>query len=153
MNTKMTKLGVGPIFALLSIIYASIIYVVCPSNLTITHTHYYLLIIISIPFILFGTIFYIISVNLVMKAYNNKELVTHGPYKYCRHPAYSSWSLFIVPGFILLLNNWLTLTIPIFMNIILLFLVQKEEKWLETTFNTYIAYKKRTPKLLPKFWK
>ena len=85
-----------------------------------------------------------------MKAYNSDSLVTRGIYGCCRHPLYSAWVVFIVPGIVLLVNSWIGLTAPFFMYLLLRKLVIQEEIYLERMFGPkYIDYKIKTPCILP----
>jgi len=66
------------------------------------------------------------------------------------HPLYSAWVVFIVPGIIFLENSWIGMTTPVFMYLLLYRLVIKEENYLEQIFGSeYLAYKKKTPCILP----
>jgi protein-S-isoprenylcysteine O-methyltransferase Ste14 len=88
-----------------------------------------------------------------MRAYNAGELITGGVYRCCRHPVYSSWVVFIVPGIALLVGSWIGLTTPIFMYFILRVLVKIEEAYLENLFGSkYLEYKKKVPCILPIGW-
>lgn len=153
MKEKMSRWGVGPIFAFLSIGYGVFI-------LAISRYFYpffkipllpqWLLSGLGVVLILIGIPFFIISVIAVTRAYNSNSLVTHGIYGCCRHPLYSAWVVFIVPGIVLLVNNWIGLTAPLFMYILLCKLVIKEEVFLERVFGSeYIDYKNETPCILP----
>jgi len=110
----------------------------------------YILFLAGIILIVIGIPFYIISARVVMKAYNADELITGSIYRFCRHPLYASWVIFIVPGIVLLINSWIALTVPIFMYILLCILVKKEELYLENRFGTeYLKYKNKVPCILP----
>jgi protein-S-isoprenylcysteine O-methyltransferase Ste14 len=85
-----------------------------------------------------------------MRAYDADELVTDGVYRYCRHPLYASWVVFIGPGIALLLESWLALTTAIFMYLLLRILVKKEEAYLETIFGSrHREYKKKVRCIMP----
>ena len=150
---KISKWGVGPIFAALSIMYGL---------LTIVISRYFhplfkigfiqdqILLIVGIVLIVIGIPFFIISVIAVTKAYNADKLITGSIFRCCRHPLYASWVVFIVPGVVLLFNSWIGLTIPIFMYIILRILVKKEEIYLGDRFGAeYLKYKNKVPCILP----
>jgi protein-S-isoprenylcysteine O-methyltransferase Ste14 len=153
MKEKMSRWGIGPIFASLSIGYGMI-------TLTISRyfhpafqiglVPYWLLSILGIALILIGVPFFIIPIKKVTHAYNANALVTDGIFRCCRHPLYASWVVFIVPGIFFLINSWIGLTTPIFMYFILRLLVRKEETYLESVFGSkYLEYKKNVPCILP----
>ncbi len=150
---KLSRWGIGPVFASLSILYGAA---------TIVISRYWhplfeiriipdrILEIAGIVLILLGVPFFLVSVKMVTRAYNADQLVTGGVFRCCRHPLYASWVVLIVPGIVLLLKSWLSATIPMFMYVILYFLVKKEEIYLENRFgHEYVLYKKRVPCLLP----
>ena len=153
MKEKMSRWGVGPSFAFLSIVYGIIM-------IAITHYFYplfkipflspQLLLVLGTLLLLIGIPFFLVSIKTVMKAYNSDTLVTQGIYRCCRHPLYSAWVVFIVPGFVFLINSWIGLTTPFFMYFLLCKLVTKEEVYLEQVFGSeYIEYKKKVPCILP----
>lgn len=153
MENKMSRWGIGPIFAFLSISYGIIVlaisrYFYPVFQIPIIPT--WLLSTLGFTLILIGVPFFIVSVKTVMKAYNSDKLVTQGIYRCCRHPLYSAWVVFIVPGIVLLANSWIGLTAPLFMYFLLCKLVIKEEVYLEHVFGSeYIEYKNEVPCILP----
>lgn len=153
MKEKMSRWGVGPTFAFLSISYGMIMLAISRyfhPAFQIPFVPYWLLWILGIALIVIGVPFFIISVKTVMKAYNADALVTQGVFRCCRHPLYSSWVAFIVPGIVLLANSWIGLTAPLFMYFLLCKLVKKEEIYLEHVFGSeYLKYKKEVPCILP----
>ena len=153
MKEKMSRWGVGPSFAFLSIVYGMIMIAITryfPSIFKIPFLPTWLLSFIGILLLLIGIPFFLISVKTVTKAYNSDTLVTQGIYRCCRHPLYSAWVVFIVPGFFFLVDSWIGLTTPFFMYFLLCKLVTKEEVYLEQVFGSeYIEYKKKVPCILP----
>jgi protein-S-isoprenylcysteine O-methyltransferase Ste14 len=152
----MSRWGIGPVFALLSILYGLI---------TLFISHYFypdfrmdvipyrLLSITGVILIIIGFPFFIISAATVTRAYNSDKLVIDGIFRYCRHPLYASFVVFIVPGIAILMNSWPALTTPIAMYFILRLLVIKEESYLESVFGSeYLEYKKRVPCIMPFGW-
>jgi len=149
----MSRWGVGPVFAFLSIGYGLITFLIS--------CYYYpffqidcipneLMRLVGIILIFIGVPFFITSVVTVMRAYNSDKLVTSGIFQCCRHPLYASWVVFIVPGIVLVVKSWIGLTTPIFMYLLLRKLVIKEEIYLEKTFGiNYLKYKRNTPCILP----
>jgi protein-S-isoprenylcysteine O-methyltransferase Ste14 len=156
MEQKMSRWGIGPIFASLSIGYGLIMLIVSRyfyPYFQIELLPYRFLTILGITLFLIGIPFFLISVVTVMRAYNADNLVTSGIFRCCRHPLYASWVVFIVPGIVVLVNSWIVLTTPVLMYIILYILVQKEEIYLEKIFGSeYFDYKKRVPIILPYGW-
>lgn len=153
MQEKMSRWGIGPIFAFMSIGYGILVFAISRyfyPFFKIPLLPQWLLSALGVLLLLIGIPFFIISVKTVMKAYNSDSLVTRGIYGCCRHPLYSAWVVFIVPGIVLLVNSWLGLTAPLFMYFLLCKLVIKEEAYLEGMFGSeYLEYKKRTPCILP----
>ena len=153
MGEKMSRWGIGPVFASLSIGYGMVMVAISRyfgPMFQIDFVPYWLMSILGILLIVFGAVFFIISVKTVMRAYNADKLVTDGIFRCCRHPLYASWSVFIVPGIVLLQNSWLGLTTPIFMCFLLRKLVKKEEVYLESVFgNEYRDYQSKVPCILP----
>ncbi len=150
---KMSRWGIGPIFAALSIMYGFIIAVISRYYhplFKIEFIQEHILFLFGVILIIIGIPFYIVSARVVMKAYNADKLITGNIYRCCRHPLYASWVVFIVPGLVLLINSWIGLTAPIFMYILLRILVKKEEIYLENKFGTeYLNYKNMVPCILP----
>ncbi|MBN2385104.1 isoprenylcysteine carboxylmethyltransferase family protein [bacterium] len=153
MREKMSRWGIGPIFASLSIGYGIVILLTSRyfyPFFRISIVPQWLLSAIGSILLLIGIPFFLISVRTVTNAYNSDSLVTNGIYKCCRHPLYSAWVVFIVPGTVLLVNSWLGLTVPLFMYVLLRKLVIKEEMYLEQVFGSeYREYKNKTPCILP----
>jgi protein-S-isoprenylcysteine O-methyltransferase Ste14 len=153
MKEKMSRWGIGPIFASLSIGYGMIMLVISryfQPLFQIDFMPYWLMSILGISLIVIGVPFFIISVKTVMRAYNANELVIDGIFRCCRHPLYASWVVFIVPGIVLLVNSWIGLTTPVFMYLILGKLVKNKEIYLESVFGPeYIRYRQKVPCILP----
>ena len=156
MQEKMSRWGVGPIFAALSIGYGMT--AIAISNyfypvFTIDIVPGRLLWVLGILLIVVGIPFFITSVITAMRAYNADDLVTDGIFRCCRHPLYASWVVFIVPGIALLAHSWIALTTPVFMYLILHKLVEKEESYLSSVFGSaYAEYQEKVPRILPIGW-
>jgi protein-S-isoprenylcysteine O-methyltransferase Ste14 len=83
----------------------------------------------------------------------SSELITDGLYTHVRNPLYLG-NLVIAAGvMILFFNPWL---IPVFFCVVLHYylIIRAEETYLEKRFGeAYLAYKQRTPRLIPAIWK
>ena len=149
----MSRWGVGPVFTSRSIGYGLLMFLISryfQPVFRIDFVPYWVLSVLGYTLIAMGAPFFIISFKTVSRAYNSNELVTDGVFRFCRHPIYASWVVFIVPGIVLLARSWLGLTTPIFMCLLLRKLVKKEEVYLESVFGSeYLDYKRKVPCILP----
>ncbi|HTZ20662.1 MAG TPA: isoprenylcysteine carboxylmethyltransferase family protein [Opitutaceae bacterium] len=155
MTKPMTRWGVGPLWALISLLYgiaANHITQLSPA-LRIPDTLYPALTYLGIFLIVLGLPYYFLSARAVMRAFSAGELVTKGVYGLCRHPLYGSWIVFIVPGIELLLHSWFGLTTSLAMYAALRVLAKREEECLVEKFgDRYLQYKARVPFVLPVGW-
>lgn len=151
---RMTLLGVGLEFTIISITYTAIILALhflwmshfsIPVPRVLTLLFGILLVVIGIPI-------YLISGLTIHKYFNEGKLATKGIYGYFRHPIYGSWIVFIVPGVVLIINSVIGLTIPIFMYALFKILIVEEDTYLEEKFGEeFFKYKKRVGGIFPKF--
>lgn len=153
-KNRMTFLGVGLKFAMISIIYTTLVlysHFLWLSHLTVPIPRV-LSQIFGIFLLMIGVPIYLISGLSIHKYFNEGKLATKGIYGYIRHPIYGSWIVFIIPGIVLLLNSLIGLTIPIFMYVVFKVLIVKEDKYLEEKFGEeFFEYKKRVGEIFPKF--
>ncbi|MHA2233153.1 MAG: methyltransferase family protein [Candidatus Hodarchaeales archaeon] len=103
---------------------------------------------------LIGGVFIYLGWKEIYRHYWSKEegtgeLVSHGIYKYVRHPQYTGFFL-ITLGLII---HWATLILLIMWPILIISyyrLAKKEEKWMEEQFGEeYLEYKQKTPMFFP----
>ncbi len=82
----------------------------------------------------------------------NHKLVTWGPYRYIRHPAYLAYFLIFV-GFFAMWPNLVTL-VPMIAIRGYVKVAQQEEKLMEQRFTEkYVEYKRKTGQFFPRFWR
>lgn len=158
MKEKMSILGVGPKLFKITVLYSIALIVVMKCfhfNLRIDSVlPYSFVITLGIVFIVVGLLFLIASAFALVNAYKADQLYVKGAYSVCRHPLYSAWILFIIPGALLLFNSLLLLTIPIVMFVAFKMFIKEEEIYLQDRFGEeYTKYKCSVGLLLPKFWK
>jgi protein-S-isoprenylcysteine O-methyltransferase Ste14 len=157
MKKKMSIMGIGPKLALVTILY--LIPVIIINNLeelvfTINIIPFIFLAMVGALLIITDIPFLLISVFTIKKVYKQDILYTKGIYSVCRHPIYSSWILFIIPGIMLFFKSWLLISIPIVMYFLFRIMIKKEESYLEEKFGShYINYKNELNLLFPVFWK
>lgn len=77
-------------------------------------------------------------------------LVTHGPYRYIRHPMYAS-ILLAGLGLLLITFGWLRLLAFFVLWLVLYLKLRIEERLLARHFTDYPAYQKRSGMLFPRF--
>jgi len=156
MPKEMTKWGVGPKFFVYSVLYGVLIIaatIYFYPLFQISFIPYRILASVGAILILTGIPFYVTSLVSVMRAFKEGHLVTDGVYGMCRHPIYSAWVIFFVPGLALLINSWVGFTISVVMYFLLKTLVKEEDQYLEKTFGEeYLAYRKKVPAVLPIGW-
>ena len=157
MKEKMSILGIGAKLTMMTFLYSILIIVFSNSiglNPRINFVPYNFLLIFGVILLIVGIPFLFISIITLNKAYKADLLRTYGVYSICRHPLYSSWIIFIIPGIGLLLNSWILLTVPIIMYIVFRILIKQEELYLQNKFGEkYIVYKNKVSLLLPMFWR
>jgi len=152
---RMTLIGVGLSFAILSSIYTAVIFTLhflWTSHLSVPMPRAFTLI-FGILLLLVGIPTYLISGLTIHRYFNEDKLATNGIYAYFRHPIYGSWIVFIIPGIVLIINSLIGLTIPIFMYVVFKILIVEEDKYLEEKFGEeFFKYKKRVGGIFPKLW-
>src|SRR5271157_1169319 len=115
---KMSIFGIGPKLAVITIFYAIIMFLVngySYIDFTINVIPKAVLMSLGIILIIIGFSLLGISFITVKKAYKEDYLCVKGIYSICRHPLYSAWIVFIVPGIVLILRSWILLTVPLVM--------------------------------------
>ena len=151
---RMTFLGIGLKFAVISIIFATLVlysHFLWMSHLTIPIPRTFS-VVFGILLLIIGIPIYLISGITIRKYFNEGELATKGIYGYIRHPVYGAWVVFIIPGIVLLINSLIGLIIPIFMYVVFKILIVQEDKYLEDKFaEEFFKYKKSAGEIFPKF--
>jgi len=80
----------------------------------------------------------------------NHQLVTHGPYRWVRHPLYSAGFVMAVCGTLITGLWWLAVTMLVPLTILFLRTSKEEARLIETFGNEYRDYMKRTGRFWPK---
>ena len=149
----MTARGVGPMFTLISVIYAALIFVI--HFVWLPHLSLPLPRFISLPvgilLVAIGLPIFILPGMKIDRYFNQGKLATEGIYAFFRHPIYGSWIVLIIPGVALIIDSLLALTIPLFMYGLFRILIGEEEEYLEEKFgDEYFEYKRRVGSIFPK---
>ena len=93
------------------------------------------------------------SFRTTIETDRDQKVVSTGPYRLLRHPSYSGL-LLVCLGYGLSVQNWLSLLAAFLLPLIaLLYRIQVEEKILAAALGAeYLAYQKRTKRLVPWIW-
>lgn len=86
--------------------------------------------------------------NIIPDPMPDIEIVTHGPYRYIRHPMYFSIVLFFFP-IVLIQIDWIALAVYTSLCFILFIKLSYEENLLVDTLPDYAEYQKKTKKIIP----
>jgi protein-S-isoprenylcysteine O-methyltransferase Ste14 len=83
-------------------------------------------------------------------AYHREELATTGTFGLVRHPIYSAWIVFLLPGVVLLSASWPLLPTPLVACAVFKQWIGEEERYLERRFGqAYRDYRSRVNEVLP----
>jgi protein-S-isoprenylcysteine O-methyltransferase Ste14 len=153
MSTRMSRWGVGPLFAawaLAGVAAATVADTVLGNAFTIPWLPAPVRMVLGAALIVWGVAFYAAAAVTVMRAYNADTLLTHGVYARCRHPVYAAWAVFILPGAFIVGNCWLGLVLSFGLCRLVPALAVKEDEYLEERFGeAFRTYRKRVPAVLP----
>jgi len=114
-------------------------------------TENYLLLSTGILFILCSILIMIAASKHLHNAVNGKKIATDGPYKYIRHPIYTSiYILTAGLGLIFFAWSWFIVMI-VFMPLWYLECREEEKEMIKLHGNEYIDYQEKTRMFFPKF--
>ena len=83
-----------------------------------------------------------------------QKLIVQPPYRYCRNPMALGGIGMYLGAAILFRSIGAMIVVLIFASLLLAYIKRVEEKEMEIRFGQeYLAYKQRTPFLIPRFWK
>ena len=100
--------------------------------------------------LLAGVPLLIIAGRAATSAYNRDELATTGIFGLVRHPVYSAWIVFLLPGLVLLSASWPVLPTPLVAYAVFKRKISEEERYLEWRFGqAYRDYRARVNEVLP----
>lgn len=94
-----------------------------------------------------------IAFRTTIETHSDQKVISHGPYRFVRHPSYSGLVLMCC-GFGIAVQNWLSLLIAVALPLAaLLYRIRTEEAALVTALGPdYIEYQKHTKRLVPWIW-
>lgn len=153
---KMTRWGIGPRFAVISLIYGAaalaLQYTAFPEFLFVLFDKTVNLI-LGLSLIVIGLVIFLVPAFTIDRYFTQGRLYTQGIYAYMRHPIYGAWISFIVPGMIIMVGSVVGLTIPGFMYLVFKTLIPNEEKYLSRRFGReYEDYHRKVWSVFPKLF-
>lgn len=93
----------------------------------------------------------ILSLKTLRVKARGKELITHGVFRYFRHPLYAAFLTFFDFGIAIFSNSWVFVIWAIILHPIWHLLVHSEEKMMIDLFgNEYIEYCQKTGRFFPR---
>lgn len=153
MKTSMTYGGIGPRLAILCLPY-----IILSIIIMIKYPEFFDMKFIDFPFIKaigfiwlgLGIIFWIWSAVYFLKYFKQGNLITSGPFGFCRNPIYSSLIVFIIPSLGLILHSGLILSISVVLYIGFRISIHGETNVLKRTFGEeYETYEKGVNEMFP----
>lgn len=90
------------------------------------------------------------NLSVMPEPVSQGELITNGPYKFIRHPMYTSVLLGCM-GMLLLNFSVLSSVLLLALLVVLTLKIRREESLLQIAYPGYTGYRKYTGALLPKF--
>lgn len=134
---------------LLAIQFISIFVILIPGQTSrLTDLWWILLLISTITTLWIFTHNKVGNFNIVPEIKENAKLIITGPYKFVRHPMYSSLILFML-GFVLWKFSFINIVMLCIMSITVFMKAYKEEKLWHRKDSAYLEYKKQTKMIIP----
>jgi protein-S-isoprenylcysteine O-methyltransferase Ste14 len=97
-----------------------------------------------------GVCMLVFAGRAIVRAYGRDELATTGIFGMVRHPIYSAWIVFIIPGLVLFSRSWLLLFTPLVAYLVFKMRIRREDEYLEKQFGqAYLDYRRRVNEIIP----
>jgi protein-S-isoprenylcysteine O-methyltransferase Ste14 len=150
---RLSRFGVGPKIVLSSVVYAALAGRATnawPDACLLRSVPYGIFLIAGALLLLIGIPMWLVAVVTVIRAYNSDQLRTSGVFALCRHPVYSAWIVFLLPGLTLLTGSWPLMITPLVAYAVFKLLIHVEDDYLKQRFGAaYLAYRARVHEIIP----
>jgi len=150
---RLSRWGIGPRWAVLSLLYGLAVFLVERRyfpDLEMIWPPQTVGMAMGILLVAAGVVIYFSALRRLHRALAEDSLATDGVYGWMRHPIYSAFIMFLVPGVVLIVRSVLGLTIPVVMYILFRLFIRREERLLAAEFGEeYWAWRRRTNAVLP----
>ena len=152
-KTRLSRWGVGPRIALAAggyMVLAGVASYLWPDVCLLRFIPYWVLGVVGGGLVTIGIPMWLAGVSAAMSAYNKDSLVTSGVFGLVRHPIYSAWIVFNLPGIGLLCRSWPLLGAALVAYAVFKLTIRREDEYLERRFGqAYLDYRSRVSELLP----
>lgn len=153
-DTRMSWLGIGPKFAICSLLYAAVVvglHAAYPDAMTLKALPRLAGWIVGLVLIAAGFVLYVVSAIQLRSVFRNGELHTSGIYGHVHHPIYASFILLIVPGLVIIARSIPGITLPFAMYGFFSLFIREEERRLAAAFGEeYRKYRERVGSIIPR---
>ncbi len=153
MSREISRWGVGPSIIVAAGAYAILVGLASwawPEVCSIPAAPYCVLLVLGIVLLGIGVPMVVVAGKAATIAYNSDKLATTGIFGLVRHPIYSAWIVFIIPGLVLLSRSWPLLLTPLVAYIVFKTRIRREDHYLEQMFGEdYRQYRITVNELLP----
>ena len=153
MENRLSRWGVGPRISAAAVAYAVLALAATyrwPAACLIQFAPRAAFVAIATVLLAIGIPMLLLAIITVMRAYNRDVLVTSGIFGLVRHPVYSAWIVWIVPGVVLLTQSWPLLFTPVVGYLVFKLLIHREDEYLGRRFGqAYADYHTRVNELFP----
>ena len=152
-QSKMSIWGVGPSIVASAAGYgmvAGIATWMWPGVFLVTGVPYPVFVAVGLLLVLGGIAMLRFAAQAIAGAYGEDELATAGVFGLVRHPIYSAWIAFLIPGLVLFSRSWLLLLTPLVAYLAFKLRIRKEDKYLEDRFGqAYLDYRRQVNEIIP----
>jgi protein-S-isoprenylcysteine O-methyltransferase Ste14 len=153
MAKRLSRFGVGPRIVAAALSYSALAAVltwVFPRECLVGALSTPVVRTFAILLVAAGMSIWILGVAGAMRAYSRDELVTTGVFGLVRHPMYSAWIVFNLPGLGLLTTSWPFLITPLVAYAVFRLSIHVEDEYLTQRFGkAYLDYRRRVNEALP----
>ena len=155
MNRKdrLSRWGIGPRIALVTLAFAALAGGMddhWPELCRVRFLPYGVIVPLAGALLVIGVSMLVGAARSAMKAYNRDQLATSGIFAVVRHPIYSAWIVWILPGLALLSRSWPMLLTPLVAYAVFKMSIHREDECLLQRFGqAYLDYRGSVRELIP----
>jgi protein-S-isoprenylcysteine O-methyltransferase Ste14 len=153
MKDRLSRWGIGPRIAAAALAYAVLARLAAyrwPDLCRVRFVPYAVVAPTAVILLVIGMCMLALALRSATKAYNRDQLVTSGIFAVVRHPIYSAWIVFIVPGVALLSRSWPVLLTPVVAYTVFKLSIHQEDEYLQQRFGqAYLDYRGCVNEIIP----